>query len=359
MLSALAPDSEDDVSDDIPRAEETSREQPARYRDHADLVFEGGGVKGLAHVGALRGLHEGGSRTYPRVAGTSAGAIVAALVAAKMPVDELKKTMMAMPFREFQNRTGVGRLPVVGKAASVALYRGIYDPGRFRGWLEALLRDLGKTTFGDLRITEPQYRVAEENRNYSLVVMATDITKGRLVRLPWDFEEYGLPADDQPIVDAVQASMSIPFYFRPLELVGGDGNTYTLVDGGVLSNFAIDVFDRRDGTCPRWPTFGVKLLPELPAGRTQIFPLLGRLRWGPIYDLELLVSTALAGRDQTLLGQPWVQVRTIQLDTRAVHVLDWRVKEDVIERLHDDARRRAREFMSTWDFEDYKRRFRC
>jgi NTE family protein len=329
------------------------------YGDHADLVLEGGGVKGLAHVGALEGLYEGGVRVFPRIAGTSAGAIVAALLAAGMPITAMKKTMMEMPFREFRSRTGIARVPIAGKAASVAWNRGIYDPGEFRRWMDGQLRELDTITFGDLRITDPTYQVAEDERNYSLVVMAADITNGWLVRLPWDYERlYGLPADEQPVVDAVRASMSIPFYFKPFELTDADSSAHTLVDGGVLSNFAIDVFDRRDGETPRWPTFGVKLLPELPAGRTKIFPLLGRIAWGPIRDLELLVSTMLVGRDQTLLSQPWVRVRTIQLDTSEVGVLDWRVEAGVMERLHHDARDAARRFMEHWDFEEYKRRFR-
>ena len=57
----------------------------------ADLVLEGGGVKGLALVGAVTGLHDAGY-AFPRVAGSSAGAVVACLVAALQkagePVDD-------------------------------------------------------------------------------------------------------------------------------------------------------------------------------------------------------------------------------------------------------------------------------
>ena len=59
--------------------------------------------------------------------------------------------------------------------------------------------------------------------------------------------EYGIDADNQLIVDAVRASMSIPFYFQPVQ-VTTDRGTATWVDGGLLSNFPITVFDRTDGT---------------------------------------------------------------------------------------------------------------
>ena len=70
------------------------------------------------------------------------------------------------------------------------------------------------------------------------MVTATDITRGRLLRLPWDYARLGLDPDEQLVADAVRASISIPLFFEPVKL--GDR---TLVDGGVLSNFPIEIFD--------------------------------------------------------------------------------------------------------------------
>ena len=93
--------------------------------------------------------------------------------------------------------------------------------------------------------------------------MTSDVTRGELVRLPWDYPRYGLEADDQLVAEAVRASMSIPFFYEPLRFTGRDDagkpvQSY-MVDGGMLSNFPIEVFDRTDGKPPRWPTFGIKL----------------------------------------------------------------------------------------------------
>ena len=73
--------------------------------------------------------------------------------------------------------------------------------------------------------------------------------------------------------------MSIPFFFRTSKLTSASGLTSTLVDGGMLSNFPIDSFDRRDGRLPRWPTFGVTLLPNLPQGNDKVIPALGPVNW--------------------------------------------------------------------------------
>ena len=81
--------------------------------------------------------------------------------------------------------------------------------------------------------------------------MTSDVTRGELVRLPWDYARYGLEADDQSVAEAVRASMSIPFFYEPLRFTGRDDvgravQSY-MVDGGMLSNFPIEVFDRTDG----------------------------------------------------------------------------------------------------------------
>ena len=103
--------------------------------------------------------------------------------------------------------------------------------------------------------------------------MATDVTRGRLLRLPWDYRLLDLKPYEQLVADAVRASSSIPLFFEPVTVRDGkSAEQTTLVDGGVLSNFAIEIFDRADRATPRWPTFGVKIIPALPAGTAQPMP---------------------------------------------------------------------------------------
>jgi hypothetical protein len=53
--------------------------------------------------------------------------------------------------------------------------------------------------------------------------MTCDLCQGRLRQLPWEYGNYGLPHADQPVVDAVRASMSIPFFYKPTRLTDADG----------------------------------------------------------------------------------------------------------------------------------------
>ena len=258
----------------------------------ADLALEGGGVKGIGIVGAVSVLAEAGYR-FARVAGTSAGSIAAALIAAiakkGAPMTSLKGYLDDLTFTEFMQPKGklhefmdhhFGNAGENLSDAAVLTHRmGVYD-GNFLGtWLGPILDDLGVHTFADLKITmedDPGMSLPP-SRRYRLVVHTSDITRGQLVRLPWDYDFYGQNRDEQDVVEAVHASMSIPFFFEPVTFTalpadvdmpgpgGGsipthhDGGTVTWVDGGMLRNFPINAFDREDGGPPRWPTIGVKL----------------------------------------------------------------------------------------------------
>ncbi len=256
----------------------------------ADLVLEGGGVKGIGLVGAVLVLSEAGY-TFPRVAGTSAGAIAATLIASigrdDRDMTALHGYVRSLDFAKFKQLGPVAnwiqRIGSIGEkavdAAELMTHMGIYSGDYLGTWLRPLLDGLGVTTFGDLAIApadDPGMSLPPERR-FRLVVHASDITRSELVRIPWDFDYYGLDRDSEDVVRSVRASMSIPFFFEPVRVdahacdvsvpgPGGsttiehfDDGTVTWVDGGMLANFPIDAFDRIDGKPPRWPTIGIKL----------------------------------------------------------------------------------------------------
>ena len=84
-------------------------------------------------------------------------------------------------------------------------------------------------------------------------MLASDLSRRRLVRLPWDYPDYGLDPDEMGVADAVRSSASIPFFFEPVTM-SGVGGVSTLVDGALLSTYPVSIFDRDDGRAPRWPT---------------------------------------------------------------------------------------------------------
>jgi NTE family protein len=322
-----------------------------------DLVLSGGGVKFIGLVGAIVALMDAGY-SIKRVSGVSAGSVVAAILAAasndgQLTGEEVKELAFSVPLHTWRDAGPVPYLGAVwGLVKETSLYRGdaAYD------WIRSELKNLGVTSFGDLVVDEDPL----DERCYKLVVTVADLTAAQLVRLPWDYRRlYGLDPDEQPVAEAVRASMAIPFVYRPVKLTGISGATSTLVDGGVLSNFPIDTFDRPDGKPPRWPTFGVTVLPRLTEGIGAVMPALKPLRFfEQTALLESLLTTMLAGHDQTHLNHPWVSARAIAVESTNVGVLDFDIPTGRLEELYDKGYEAAQEFLSTWDWAAYLRRFR-
>ncbi|MEU8378977.1 patatin-like phospholipase family protein [Streptosporangium sp. NPDC048865] len=331
----------------------------------ADLVLEGGGVKGFALVGALYELEKAGYRfgraAGTRVAGTSAGAVAGALVAAGMSAKRMRQIMQKVDWSEFRDKSAAENILFTGKGfalLSLLFERGIYEGDRLREWLGNELAGVNVETFDDLALENPALWMSEDQR-YHLVVTATDVTLGQLVRLPWDYRSvYGVEPGKQLVVDAVRASMSIPFFFEPVTITNPETElSSTLVDGGVLSNFPIDTLDRPDGKEPRWPTFGVKLLPALRNDALRL-PLVGTPRVPAVRLLMSLIGTAIVGHDQTRFNQPWVKARTIEVDTETVGITDFDLSDEQKLLLHDNGRAAAATFLDSWNWDEYRARYR-
>jgi NTE family protein len=271
----------------------------------------------------LRRPHE---PTWSSQAAASKGSLVGAVAAAAVQTGpatgaQLKDLAFDIDYQDFLDPGPVERVPILGPAWGVLGGGGIYRGDHLREWVAKALDRFGISTFGDLAMSD---RTLPVEQRYRLVVSVADVTLGQLVRLPWDYERlYGLNPDEQSVADAVRASTAIPFFYRSAELTSASGRTSTLVDGGLLSNFPIDSLDRSDGKKPRWPTFGVTLMPNLPDGNDQVIPALRPLHLlGAPTLLERVITTTLVGRDQAYLSQPWVSARTIRVESTDVRVLD-------------------------------------
>jgi NTE family protein len=310
----------------------------------ADLVLSGGGVLGIGHVGAIAVLEERGYE-FKRIAGTSAGSIAGALAAAGMPAAQMHELIVDLDYGQFIDKDALDRIPLIGPPSSVLLEKGYAEGNRFHEWLKGELDALGVRTFRDLRIDDDPGADDRPEHHWRLTVTAADVTRGQFLRLPNDYDRYGLDPDDQPVADAVRASISVPYLFEPYKLKHERGASL-LVDGGLISNYPIDTFDRTDGKESRWPTIGVTLIPQLPAGATRLIPQLGPLRLLPGFRfLESVVTTAVVGRDQGYLAQPWVQERSIEVDSLGVDPFDFTIDGDTAERLYQSGRSAAEEHL--------------
>jgi len=270
-------------------------------------VFEGGGAKGLAHVGALRATEQRGFR-FRAVAGTSIGAMIAALIAAGFKSDDLfcvteagehgllsdnleLKFMDEIEYlRVLRLRAHVEALlrqPEPGirtyiwehvasrlwfswavavvaanlSALPLAIHRkvlgdlwweaGAVGTGRLRAWIDDTIRiKLGLAAGTPVRF---------QDLPIELRVVATDITRNGM-------QVFGRDRTPEiPVADAVAASMAYPLFFKPVEV---DGAVY--VDGGLASNGPAWVLDDlRDMADAKIPTFAFRLLDPPPAAPSK------------------------------------------------------------------------------------------
>lgn len=327
-----------------------TQEKPSDSK-RVDLVMEGGGVKGIGLVGALSVLDERGFAVQ-NVAGTSAGAITAALVAAGYSVEELHKILADLKFREFEDEGWLDKLPLLGKPLSAVIEKGIYEGQFLLDWIGELLAAKGVHTFADL--VNPEYADQPDYR-YRLQVIATDITARELLQLPRDATRFGIEPDELSVAEAVRMSMSIPIFFEPWRWRSQtDGRDHLIVDGGVLSNFPVWIFDS-DGE-PRWPTFGLMLVePDPKADTGDRLP--ASQSTSIVAYLKDLVSTMLEAHDRMYLENDSF-VRTIPIPTLGVRTTEFDLSPEKAEELYESGRKAAEGFLATWTFDKYKAAFR-
>jgi NTE family protein len=186
------------------------------------LVFEGGGLKGIAHCGALLRLENFGLNitNVMCLAGTSAGSQIATILACGYTVDELKIIVMNMPVYEFMdNSCGMVR-NVTRLFCSYGIFKGDY----MEKYIDDLVADkLGKknATFRDLFI----------KTNKTLRITGTCLSTSKL-----EYFDVNL-TPDMPISKAVRISSSIPLFYSAVKY---DNKYY--VDGAVLRNLPVYAF---------------------------------------------------------------------------------------------------------------------
>ena len=301
----------------------------------ADAIFEGGGVRGIALAGAVSCLEDRGYE-FQRLAGTSAGAIMAALLAAGYTAKELG-VLTDTDFSRFLDRDLIQSIPLLGKPLGLLLEKGLYQGDYIEEWMRGLLAKKGKTKFKDVMLEG-------ESR---LKIIASDITKREIVILPDDLPKYGFDPMEFEIAKAVRMSASIPLFFSPVIAEYRQCESY-IVDGGVLSNFPVWIFDV-DGA-PRWPTFGFKLVDSsasnCSAGKTDLLS----------YVFDIL--GAMTDVDQSVFMRDKDSVRTVLIPALGVKSTDFNLSTMAAFKLYQSGYESCARFLRQWNFQAYIKKYR-
>ncbi|MDQ2753607.1 MAG: patatin-like phospholipase family protein [Bacteroidota bacterium] len=216
----------------------------SQHQHYRNLIMEGGGVRGFAYIGAfevLDSLHILGD--VQRVGGSSVGAIQAALLATGYTTSEMKTIAANIPLKTFNDGFSLGGFHRLKKSL------GFFKGKAVAAWIDTLLKN--KT--GDDKITFLQLHEQKEAKHYKdLYITGTDLTY-QCLRV-FSYETY----PNMKIKDALRISMSVPLYFQPVYMKDDgsmadkkdSGNIHLMTDGGLLSNYPIQIFDNEKyGDC--------------------------------------------------------------------------------------------------------------
>ncbi|WP_069999988.1 patatin-like phospholipase family protein [Cellulosilyticum sp. I15G10I2] len=299
-------------------------------RQFKNLVFEGGGVWGIAYIGMLDYLyHHGILDNITRVAGTSAGAISACITSFNLPFNEMKTMADSL---DYQKVPGKGELlgpKIMPRALKRSLnklfgdidcvYRlikqyGWYSSDYFYRWVKQQIasqfdadKKLPPYTFTDFK----NPFLHKDNRHFrDLCVIGTDISNH--VTRVFCYEN----TPHMEVAEAVRISMSIPLFFEAIESPSiersSDSHSNLFSDGGVMYSYPINLFDKED---PPAVTLGGMFKSELPPQ--------------PINNLVDFISNVLACsskvQEQLYLSSPEDLSRSIQINTKEVSAVNFNI----------------------------------
>ena len=288
-----------------------------------DAVFSGGGVKAFAFLGALEALEDKGYQIV-RTAGSSAGAIVAGLLAAGYKVNELNQIMLNKDLKELLDSTKLEKyLPFL---KWLSLYRsfGLYKGHLFEKWIEELLADKGVYTFADLERDQLKLTVA-------------DLSIGRLVVLPDDLHQvYGLSSERFSVAKAIRMSAGLPYFFRPIKLYDQEAKKHLMMDGALLSSLPLWLFQSRNQKAVR-PVMGFQF-----QSKEKYFTNFN-INNGLQYS-KTLIGTMRHAQDLRYISK-YEQANIVFLDADHVSVADFSLSRQVREELIETGKEKTTQFL--------------
>ncbi len=233
---------------------------------YKNLVFEGGGIRGVAYAGALHVLEARG--ILPRiekVAGTSAGSIIGLMVSLGYTAAEVDSIMTNLKIEQFND----GRGGLIGKYTRVKKFYGIHKGDVFEEWIESLVAR--KTGLPDCSFAQLDSLRQYNSRYKNFYCIGTNLTRQQAET----FSAGTTPL--MPLKVAVRISCAIPLFYKPVlldstgrvvETPSRNQRYQVYVDGGIMANYPINLFDScRDGGNPlfctnvvhNYQTLGLKL----------------------------------------------------------------------------------------------------
>lgn len=187
------------------------------------IALEGGGVSGIAYVGAITALEDlGYDVDFTHFVGSSAGSIIASMLACKASSSWIKKTMKEFDFNDLMDDSWGVSLDIVRLYEEYGWYKG-----------DALLDKMETILYNLTGINNITFKQLYNKYKKTLVITKTQILYPRCKLIVMDYKSH----PDHPVSLAVRESSSIPYFFKAVK----DKDNNIFVDGGVLLNYPIEL----------------------------------------------------------------------------------------------------------------------
>ena len=279
-------------------------------KNYEYLVLSGGSIKGVCYLGSFNRLNEmgilydkNGKLKFKGVAGTSVGSIAASMLAIGLPLDEINKIIFGLDMEKvFDKKFGWIR----------NLYNLLFNYGVAPGsYIDNFLADVIKKKTGDENYTIQQLY---NDKGVKLVIVATNLNEAKTVYFYPNAEDKKL--SDIPIKDAVRMSISIPFVFEPVKYHNNE-----IVDGGVLDNYPLHVFDGKEPGCikarlnlvdPNPKVLGINIMTS---ENVESYDYIKRQEIKNIGDFSSMLIHSFMAENQRRLKIPSYWIRTLNIIT--------------------------------------------
>ncbi|MUV39662.1 uncharacterized protein JNUCC1_03546 [Lentibacillus sp. JNUCC-1] len=289
-----------------------------------DVVFSGGGVKAYAFMGTLNRLKEADLEPV-RVAGTSAGAIIAGLVAAGYDNKSIQQMAFDIDLKEFLDAPPLTQYLPFTKWALLYFKMGLYRGVKLEKWLYDVLSEKGVYTFKDIPAGH-------------LKMVVSDLSREKLIVIPDDLlTVYGIRPEEFSVATAIRMSAGFPYFFMPKKLMGTDHCESVIVDGGLLSNFPLWIFGNGKVKKLR-PVLGVQLTDQDPPMTTIS---------NATHMLRSFFTTMKEAHDTRYIDQSHVN-NIIHIPVEHIEAVDMKVSKEVKQRLVDKGYQEADHFLKHW-----------
>lgn len=317
-----------------------------------NAVFEGGGLKGIGHIGAICSFEK--HYKFENVVGSSAGAIVAALLCAGYSGEEMHQIMLDVNYQDFLSSSSIPIMDNIKKIYHLLFQYGIYSSDQLERWIQSLLEKKCTTTFRDVK---------NEDGTYRLRITTVDLSTKKLLILPDDLDLFNIHKDSFPIAKAVQMSIALPIFFKPFKLKDREGKIHYLVDGGLLSNYPIWVLDS-GSDCYETPIFGFRFSHDVQQEDEydKYYPCKNIIDYTKLNISTLLnaadhvhISYSKGDHDRTVFipSTVYVEGKKIYIPTT-----DFDIQRKEIEALFQNGKRAGDTFLSKWNFQSWLQKFR-